>query len=491
MELVILGAVGLVGYRLANPAARPSVQAQAFRGCTDPRDLSLPDDAVRNRAVDAGNHRTLAQSHRDSLASAATGVVPFYRSDKNMATSEQYKQDRFELFTGQLDRCSSQTGTYRPKRESGPMFDPCISRMPVTSSGRQAYVASSVDQDRYQPGLKMHGTGPVSSQMVGPGLGLGPDVPAAGGFHPFYRQLPDNTNGYRKNNLPGRIIPGKALVGGGANTGLMNHKDRKPLWCLQQMPLLPTRATVTAPAQPGAFLSSSRCDATEGFTGHAFGGTLAPSDTTCVARGRTDNRFCGSVLGAAGPAAGGYNTQATPDTAVFRNQLGTLPTGAFTGPQQGGFQTQRYEVPCTQREQAGFQPFVTPPMPGQTVRNQTVRQTGRECLPQGARGGGPAALVAAPGVQLDPGVNRDKPDTCVGYMPNGVTANMWNPQVNSARLRDPPMPSALNHGGLASVDYGRQGQNTSCMNKLPIVANLDLSVAKDVLANNPYCHALF
>ncbi|RYF10763.1 MAG: hypothetical protein EOO40_04575, partial [Deltaproteobacteria bacterium] len=379
MELAILAAVGVVGYKLSQPAERSAVQAREFRGCVDPRGVHLPDDAVRNAGVDADNQRRLVQSYQDSRTPETSGVVPYYRSSKSMASSDQYKQDRLELFTGQLDRCQSQTGTYRPKRESGPMFSPAVNRMPVTSSGRQAYVANDIDLDRVQPGLKLHGTGPVDSQMVGPGLGLGPDVPAAGGFQQFLRILPSNVNGYRKNTLPGRTVPGKALVGGGANIGLVNYKDRKPLWGLQEMPLEASRAAATGPALHGRHQPPTRCDATEGFVGHAYGGLQAPSVRSPLeaVRGRTDDRFCGSVLGATGAAAGGYHTQAAPETGAFRQQLCALPVGPVTGAQQGGFQTQQHQVPCTQREQAGFQAFVAPHLQAPALRNQTVRATGR------------------------------------------------------------------------------------------------------------------
>ncbi|RYF07322.1 MAG: hypothetical protein EOO40_08485 [Deltaproteobacteria bacterium] len=104
---------------------------------------------------------------------------------------------------------------------------------------------------------------------------------------------------------------------------------------------------------------------------------------------------------------------------------------------------------------------------------------------------GPAGTsVSAPGLVMDAGVDRNKVDTCVGYMPNGVAAT-WNPQVTGARLRNPALPPAFNHGGMASVQYGLQGQNASCGRKAPTTAALDLNVTKDVLSNNPYCHPLF
>lgn len=494
MELMILGAVGLVGYQLSQPAKRPVVPAGPYMSCTDPRSIAQADDAVRNASVDMRNIQRQKANFRASMNPHETGVIaaPFFRSDKSAATSDAYKQDRLELFTGQLDKCQSQTGSYLPKRESGPMFDPAISRAPVTSSGRQAYVTSDTDTDRYQPGLKQHNTGPVNPAMVGPGLGLGPDTPAAGGFQQFFRICPENVNGYRKNNLPGRIVPGKALNPGGANIGTVNHKVQKPVWDLGRMPLTASMASVTAPSQYGQQGDPRRQDATEGFAGHAFGGNLAPGVRTAQGRGRTDDRFCGTILNAAGTHTGGYVTQKNGDPGAFRQPLGAFPVGPVSCPEQGGFQAQRTQLPCTQREQPGFQPSVSGVQRGQAIRNQQVKQTGRETLSQSYVNGPAGGAVPAPAVTIDAGIDRNKPDTCVGYMPNGSTLNTWNPQMTTARLREPDSQGFANHGGMASVNYGLQGNNTSCMNKLAVQNQfLDLNLAKDVLNTNQLTHPLF
>ncbi len=70
--------------------------------------------------------------------------------------------------------------------------------------------------DRTYRSGKMHGVSPFPQVMVGPGLGLGPSVQAAGGFHQFFRVMPTNVGAYRLTTLPGRANAGFDYTGGKA-----------------------------------------------------------------------------------------------------------------------------------------------------------------------------------------------------------------------------------------------------------------------------------
>jgi Family of unknown function (DUF5899) len=61
---------------------------------------------------------------------------------------------------------------------------------------------------------------------IGPGLGVGPDVLAAGGFHDFFRALPTNVNEERLTTLEGRPGPRNPFVknGGAAYIGDITHQ---------------------------------------------------------------------------------------------------------------------------------------------------------------------------------------------------------------------------------------------------------------------------
>lgn len=69
-------------------------------------------------------------------------------------------------------------------------------------------------RDRLYDQGRMNNLSPVEKQMVGPGLGVGPDVPAIGGFQQLYRVMPTNVSEYKLTQLPGRVNHGADITGG-------------------------------------------------------------------------------------------------------------------------------------------------------------------------------------------------------------------------------------------------------------------------------------
>jgi hypothetical protein len=71
---------------------------------------------------------------------------------------------------------------------------------------------------------KMNNVPPIERMNVGPGLGVGPDVPATGGFQQFFRVLPNNINEERLTTLPGAEGPPNPVVKNGLTTmGEITH----------------------------------------------------------------------------------------------------------------------------------------------------------------------------------------------------------------------------------------------------------------------------
>lgn len=71
---------------------------------------------------------------------------------------------------------------------------------------------------------KMNNFGPVEKQLVGSGLGVGPDVPAYGGYQQLFRVNPNNVGAYRLTTLPGRSGPAGDVTGGRqAQIGQLTH----------------------------------------------------------------------------------------------------------------------------------------------------------------------------------------------------------------------------------------------------------------------------
>lgn len=74
---------------------------------------------------------------------------------------------------------------------------------------------------------KQNNVAPLEQPMnVGPGLGVGPNVLAAGGFHDYFRALPTNINEERLTTLEGRMGPRNPFVknGGAAYIGDITHE---------------------------------------------------------------------------------------------------------------------------------------------------------------------------------------------------------------------------------------------------------------------------
>jgi hypothetical protein len=93
---------------------------------------------------------------------------------------------------------------------------------------------------------KQNSISPLETPLnIGPGLGVGPDVLAAGGFHDYFRALPVNVNEEKLTTLEGRNGPSNPVVknGGAAYIGDITHEAAQ---------------TKTAYRQPGAYGGGGR-----------------------------------------------------------------------------------------------------------------------------------------------------------------------------------------------------------------------------------------
>ena len=71
-------------------------------------------------------------------------------------------------------------------------------------------------RDRPYVSGKMNNLSPVEKELVGPGLGVGGDVPAYGGYQQLFRVKPNNVGAHRLTTLPGRSGPAFDHTGGKA-----------------------------------------------------------------------------------------------------------------------------------------------------------------------------------------------------------------------------------------------------------------------------------
>ena len=71
---------------------------------------------------------------------------------------------------------------------------------------------------------RMNNLSPIEKELVGPGLGVGPNVPAMGGFQQMLRVNPVNVGEYKLTTLPGRTGHAADRTGGrGAVVGQLTH----------------------------------------------------------------------------------------------------------------------------------------------------------------------------------------------------------------------------------------------------------------------------
>lgn len=232
MEYVVLAGLGWLGYYLNAHGKKSRYDHAPIR--SGKNDFISSEDRPILKEDMSLYHKRYAQSldpeatgiippgyksaglyNQSGSATYADGkpMLPHFSSERKQHTSTYYKQSRMELFTGAIYQGKSQSGTYKNKEERAPLFEPQESRARVTSAGTVGNPQSNNDAaDRYVTGNKFHHMHPTEKILVGPGLNLPPDVPAAGGYQQFFRILPTNAGAYRKNNLPGGVIPGKAPV---------------------------------------------------------------------------------------------------------------------------------------------------------------------------------------------------------------------------------------------------------------------------------------
>lgn len=100
---------------------------------------------------------------------------------------------------------------------------------------------------------RMNNLSPVEKHLVGPGLGVGANVPAFGGYQQLLRVNPENVGAYRLTSLPGRSGPPVDYKGGRrSNVGEVAHN--RP----EKTAYLPTRRPETFGRAQGVVGLTSR-----------------------------------------------------------------------------------------------------------------------------------------------------------------------------------------------------------------------------------------
>ena len=355
MELLIALGIGVLGYNFSSDVPTAATRAPP-KARADMTTLTAKAD-IQKAAENATEN---------ALNPKMTGVIsplvqqrlqPFFRSSKTQNTSDGVKSRLHDLFTGTMKADTSATGTYRTKSEATPSFKPLPQQ--ISSSGSQGNPVCT--QRMPSPGIMQNNVLPTEQIRVGPGLGVGPEVSAADGFHPMLRVMPKNVGEYKLNQLEARINIGSSSSGmqRPANPNV-DVKQAPRVWDMNRRPLEQTRASVTALTQRGQ--PPTRCSDNRHFGEQYFGGALQSTGPTPFdssrqpTRNRSDNHAGLPITNVTG-AINGIGAFATSefDTQKFdsqqREQAGH--NGTLTGNYQRHQAPSGHILPRTNREISG------------------------------------------------------------------------------------------------------------------------------------------
>lgn len=142
---------------------------------------------------------------------------------------------------------------------------------------------------------KMNNVNPNPWNKVGPGMGVGPNVPAYGGKHQLFRVLPVNTNEHRLTQLPGRPqAPPASQVPLSENrpTVVRNRPDKDWVWQPGASAAIKTAAPTRPTEVKGSFLTKKdqsivrTDDLSIGAPGYNVGMAHIVTDNTSVKTNR-------------------------------------------------------------------------------------------------------------------------------------------------------------------------------------------------------------
>lgn len=265
MELAIIGGLLGLGWSLSAKGTTPRTP-QKTPGLlpTETRQFPFDNDVAGQTALDADVRKT-----RDHVARTVRELNVNYPDVISQRTALFDSGRRMETFIGAED-------TWQHKRETARAFDPTETRGVVTSGGTIRPDKRYDPQDLLDRGVfatRMNNVLPFEQKRVGPGLGLGADVPSSDGFHSQFRIMPtDSIDPTRINQLPARAPTGGALAG-------MSHGDRRYDDFQQNRPsLVEHTPAVSGPrgfsaptCQPDVLLKPTKAHGTSGYyTGGAF-----------------------------------------------------------------------------------------------------------------------------------------------------------------------------------------------------------------------------
>ena len=165
---------------------------------------------------------------------------------------------------------------------------------------------------------KMNNLSPIEKQLVGPGLGVGPEVPAFGGNQQLFRVNPENVGAYRLTTLPGRSGPAFDVNGGrrGIVGEVANNRPEKTAFLCGRLPPVPGRAQGMSGRTPRAEHERTKRTTNRSETGSrtdtlGFAGAKRTVSALTRAQEPTRNKMDGTI------EQYQYNNQPAPGISSF------------------------------------------------------------------------------------------------------------------------------------------------------------------------------
>ena len=288
MELLAVGALAYLGCRSNAEGRRQRWVADMPDLPPDPQACWTPDDFERQVADSDMYESEYRKQYLASLNPKETRVIPanvppsqwphYVSEAKHASESDFGKARKLEMFTGESDPYTrAVTGTQVKADGAGqsPLFGVATNAHQVNSEGKVTTLMPLEDErQRYHVSDKHNNVSPCDKIMVGPGLGLGPDVQSSGSLHQGFRILPTNVMNFNRLNreTPGRVIPGQSDIlrpGTFAPFGPQKHSG---LGDMTGRSLAPQRAAFTAGApRPHPITRCTKDSTFEAFFGAPAG----------------------------------------------------------------------------------------------------------------------------------------------------------------------------------------------------------------------------
>jgi len=381
---------------------------------------------------------------------------PFFQREGGMSLSNnnEIKTRTLEGFTG------INNSDFQYKKEQSCLFKP-------EENIQNIYGAPAIPDDlqkRYQASSLMNNVAPIAKQQVGPGLNVDDDVDAKGGFHQYFRVLPNNVGVHNKNTLQARTVAGKSMTENSTLPTEINSYKPKTYFDQCDHPTMPTKHVINAPTTQSEF------------------------DMKLNNRGAS-NQHAGIAKGTTG------HSSSINGTRVGSIPLQSLPTGgaSMENAATGGYAVSKYLVHESDRENCGDVTNAHNNSGNYVKGKQMANMTQREGTSKGYSGNAGFYNEAQSNYSTAYNANQyyNRENLQVDHTPNPGNMNIRenaNSIMGSVKVREDCNGNRPSNGMLPNSMnvQGKPGHIEHAPKISECNPRQDFGLASQILKNNPY-----